>query len=90
MLPIECIPNRRNFLKGGLGVAVGLSTLILTPPAATASNNAWMVGPQPGFSPEIGTLTSMLDFTRRQVLANVKGLSQPDLDFLVDAKANTI
>ena len=32
----------------------------------------------------------MLDFTRRQVLANVKGLSQPDLDFLVDAKANTI
>src|ERR1700747_829591 len=90
MLPIECIPNRRNFLKGGLGVAVGLSTLILTPPAATASNNAWMVGPQPGFSPEIGTLTSMLDFTRRQVLANVKGLSQPDLDFLLDAKANTI
>ena len=63
MLPIECIPNRRSFLKGGLGVAVGLSTLILTPPAATASNNAWMVGPQPGFSPEIGTLTSMLDFT---------------------------
>jgi uncharacterized damage-inducible protein DinB len=32
----------------------------------------------------------MLDFTRRQVLANVKGLSQPDLDFLLDAKANTI
>jgi len=90
MLPFECIPNRRSFLKGGLGLAVGLSTLVLTPQAATASDNAWIVGPQPGFTPEIGTLTSMLDFTRRQVLANVKGLSQPDLDFLLDAKANTI
>jgi uncharacterized damage-inducible protein DinB len=90
MLPFECIPNRRSFLKGGLGLAVGLSTLILTPQAVTASDNAWIVGPQPGFTPEIGTLTSMLAFTRRQVLANVKGLSQPDLDFLLDAKANTI
>ena len=49
-----------------------------------------MVGPQPGFTPEIGTLTSMLAFTRMQVVHNVQGLSQQDLDFLIDAKANTI
>ena len=91
MLPSECMSNRRSFLKGSLGLAVGLSALTtLVPEAAFASNNAWIVGPQPGFTPEIGTLTSMLDFTRRQVLNNVKGLSQPDLDFLLDAKANTI
>jgi hypothetical protein len=90
MLPLECIPNRRSFLKGSLGLAVGLSSLILTPEVAIASDDAWIVGPQPGFTPEIGTLTTMLDFTRRQVLANVKGLSQADLDFLLDAKANTI
>lgn len=90
MLPFECIPNRRSFLKGSLGLAVGLSSLILTPEVAIASDDAWIVGPQPGFTPEIGTLTTMLDFTRRQVLANVKGLSQADLDFLLDAKANTI
>jgi hypothetical protein len=47
-------------------------------------------GPQPGFSTEVGTLTSMLAFTRDQVLYNVKGLSQQDLDFLLDGKANTI
>jgi hypothetical protein len=90
MLPSECVPNRRSFLKGSLGLAVGFSTLPLAREAAAASDNAWIVGPQPGFTPEIGTLTSMLDFTRRQVLDNVKGLSQPDLDFLLDAKANTI
>jgi len=84
------MPNRRSFLKGSLGLAVGFSTLPLARKAAAASDNAWIVGPQPGFTPEIGTLTSMLDFTRRQVLDNVKGLSQPDLDFLLDAKANTI
>ena len=90
MLPFECMPNRRRFLKSGVGFAVGLSSLTLAPKTSAASNNSWIVGPQPGFTPEIGTLTSMLDFTRRQVLNNVKGLSQADLDFLIDAKANTI
>jgi uncharacterized damage-inducible protein DinB len=90
MLPLECMPSRRNFLKSGLGFAVGLSTLALAPEPLAAAENQWIVGPQPGFTPEIGTLTTMLDFTRRQVLNNVKGLSQADLDFLLDAKANTI
>jgi Protein of unknown function (DUF664) len=89
MLPFECVPNRRTFLKSSLGLAVGFSTLSLSSEAAPA-DNAWIIGPQPGFTPEIGTLTSMLDFTRRQVLNNVKGLSQADLDFLLDDKANTI
>jgi hypothetical protein len=25
----ECVPNRRNFLKGGVGVALGFATLAL-------------------------------------------------------------
>ena len=90
MLPQECMPNRRSFLKTGIGFAVGLSTLTFAPESVAAAENQWIVGPQPGFTPEIGTLTTMLDFTRRQVLNNVKGLSQADLDFLLDAKANTI
>jgi uncharacterized damage-inducible protein DinB len=32
----------------------------------------------------------MLAFTRMQVVHNVKGMSQQDLDFLLDGKANTI
>jgi len=91
MLPVECMGSRRSFLKGGVGMAAGFSMLtILTPPPAAAAENAWIIGPQPGFTPEIGTLTSMLAFTRDQVVHNVKGMSQQDLDFLLDAKANTI
>jgi hypothetical protein len=82
----ECMPNRRNSLKGGVGVALGFATLAAVPVSAAATENAWVVGPQPGFTPEVGTLTSMLAFTREQVVDNVKGLSQQDLDFLLDAK----
>jgi uncharacterized damage-inducible protein DinB len=90
MFPVECVPGRRNFLKGGVGLALGFPALALLPGSAAATENAWIVGPQPGFTHEIGTLTSMLAFTREQVVHNVKGLSQQDLDFLLDAKANTI
>jgi hypothetical protein len=44
MLPFECVPNRRSFLKTSIGLAVGLSTLVFAPEAA-ASDNAWIVGP---------------------------------------------
>jgi hypothetical protein len=87
----ECVPNRRTFLKAGAVLATGLSGLALLPEPATAQNeDSWVIGPKPGFTPEIGTLTSMLAFTRMQVLHNVKGMSQADLDYLLDAKANTI
>jgi hypothetical protein len=95
-LPDVCRPHRRAFLKLGVGTAllastrgtIGLTTL--PPPAGAQDSDAWVIGPQPGFTPEIGTLVSMLAFTRGQVLHNVKGMSTADLDFLLDAKANTI
>jgi hypothetical protein len=91
MLPSEGLPNRRTFLKAGAVLATGLSGLAVFPePAAAQDDDSWVIGPKPGFSPEIGTLTSMLAFTRMQVLHNVKGMSQADLDYLLDAKANTI
>lgn len=90
MFPVDGFPNRRNFLKGSVGLAFSLSTLSAFATPAAAQSRAWIVGPQQGFTPEIGTLTSMLAFTRMQVVHNVQGLSQKDLDFLLDAKANTI
>jgi hypothetical protein len=91
MLPTDCVPNRRNFLKFGAVLVAGLPTLTALPETTAAQHNdAWLVGPQPGYSPEIGTLVSMLAFTRDQVLQNVKSMSVADLDFLLDAKANTI
>jgi Protein of unknown function (DUF664) len=91
MFPAECLPTRRTFLKAGAAIATTLSSFAISPePAAAQDDDSWVVGPKPGFTPEIGTLTSMLAFTRMQVEHNVKGLSQSDLDFLLDAKANTI
>lgn len=91
MLPHEGLPTRRNFVKIGAAIAVGVSGFSLSlQPAFAQEDQAWIIGPRGGYTPEIGTLVSMLAFTRMQVLSNVKGLSQSDLDFLLDAKANTI
>jgi hypothetical protein len=91
MLPRECLPSRRNFLKIGAAIAAGVSGISLSPqPAIAQEDDSWLIGPTKGYTPEIGTLVSMMAFTRMQVLHNVKGLSQPDLDFLLDGKANTI
>jgi len=76
MLAHECRPSRRNFLKIGAASPPAPPDF---PRAATAfaqDRESWMIGPQKGYTPEIGTLVSMLAFTRMQVLQNVKGLSQ--------------
>ena len=89
----DCWPSRRSFLKTTAAFAAGFSGVnLLGQPAAAAPSDEWetIVGPKKGFSPEIGTLTSMMAFMRSQVLRSVKGMSQQDLDFLLDAKANRI
>jgi len=91
MTSAECLPNRRNFLKFGAALATGASlSTFFSDRAVSQQSDAWVIGPKPGFTPEIGTLTSMMAFTRMQVLHSVEGMSQTDLDFLIDAKANTI
>ena len=92
MIPSDCLSNRRNFLKLGAALtagAVGLTSFAAGEVAAQ-DDTTWIIGPKPGFSPEIGTLVSMMAFTRMQVLHNTKGMSVADLDFLIDGKANTI
>ncbi len=91
----ECLPDRRGFLKFSVALAAGASTWGSLGAAAQAQTQSqgsspWIIGPKPGFTPEIGTLTSMMAFTRMQVLSAVKGLSVADLDFLLDSKANTV
>lgn len=91
----ERLPTRRNFLKFSAALAAGASgwspVSIASPtPAQVQESSPWVIGPKPGFTPEIGTLTSMMAFTRMQVMQAVKGLSVADLDFLLDNKANTI
>jgi hypothetical protein len=90
-LPYECVPNRRDFLKFSAAFAAGASALpLFSESIAAQGNDAWIIGPQPGYSPNVGTLVSMLAFTRMQVLHSVKGMSVADLDWLIDGKANSI
>jgi len=50
-----------------------------------------VLGPREGYTPLVGTLISMLTWMReRVVLRTVKGMSTPDLDYLLDGKANSI
>lgn len=91
MFTEECGPTRRGVLKTGLALAAGFSSSG-TPALAAGPEDTGVtiVGPKPGFSPEIGTLASMMAFMRRQVLRSVEKLGPQDLDFLLDAKANRI
>jgi len=88
--------SRRSFLKAsailgcGLGAA-GLSSPSITPAVVGGDNERLnIIGPRKGFSPQIGTLVSMLTWMRNQILEPVQGLSVKQLDYLHDSKANSI
>jgi len=88
--------NRRGFLKESAVFTAGFSTLLgasLMPEAAQASDsNLNILGPKPGYGPQVGTFVSMLTWMREAngVISATKGLTQADLDYLVDRNANTI
>src|SRR5690348_1593762 len=95
--PCDCWPSRRSFLRTTAALAAALPSVnLFTQPSAEAASpeepkeSDTIVGPKKGFTPEIGTLTSMMAFTRFQVLMSAKGLSTEQLDFLLDDKANRI
>jgi hypothetical protein len=83
--------SRRRFLKSSAVITKGLSGFALLPGVAWSSDeDINIIGPKAGDSPQIGTLVSMMTWVRAAVLRSVKVLSQKDLDFLLDSKANTI
>ncbi len=48
------------------------------------------IGPKEGFSPQVGTLITMLDNLSNRVERTVGRLDQRELDYLMDEKANSI
>jgi hypothetical protein len=88
--------NRRDFLKKSAAATGGLAGLAAMPYCSDLSGNGsaldsmHIIGPRNGFSPQVGTLVSMLEWMRQVVVNTVQGLAQKELDFLLDAKANTI
>jgi len=91
MFPAECAPNRRQFFMASAALAAGASGLpLLADLAVSEESDVNIIGPKKGYSPQIGTLVSMMAWMRMVVLMSVKGMSQKDLDFLLDDKANAI
>ena len=88
--------DRRSFLKASVAFTCGLgaalpATFHLAHAAANPEDEQPNVfGPRAGYSPQIGTLVSMLNWMRGPVLSSVRGLTVSQLDYLHDAKANTI
>tara|TARA_R110002051_G_scaffold56046_1_gene103817 strand:+ start:5054 stop:5707 length:654 start_codon:yes stop_codon:yes gene_type:complete len=87
--------NRRNFIKKSSLVALGTGSLLTLPQGMSANpltiqDDINVIGPKEGFSPQIGTLVSMMNWMRMVMLSPVKGMSVEDLDHMVDDKANTI
>ncbi len=88
------LPNRRVFLMGGAvaagmwGMGSGSFTAFGAEPKQDPE--LLVIGPRPGYSPEIGTMVSMLTYIQSAVMSPVKGLTQADLDHLFDANANSI
>jgi len=91
MFPAECVPTRRNFLMTAAAFGAGASGLTLVPQLALSEeSDVNIIGPKKGYSPQVGTLVSMMTWMRMVMLTSVKGMTQKDLDFLIDNNANSI
>jgi len=85
------ISGRRDFLKASATLTAAIAGCgLLAEPSHSEEAELFIVGPKKGYSPQIGTMVSMMAFMRWQVLSSVKGMSTKDLDFLLDDKANRI
>jgi len=85
------LATRRTFVfAGAAALTASYGTLPQGALAETATPN--MLGPLPGYSPQIGTFVSQLTWLRERngVLSATGPLKQTDLDYLFDKNANTI
>jgi uncharacterized damage-inducible protein DinB len=80
--------SRRTFLSSMAAATAGM----MMPEAVGAgpAEGINLLGPKPGYSPQVGTLVSMLTWMRPAVTRYVKDISQTNLDYLFDANANSI
>jgi uncharacterized damage-inducible protein DinB len=80
--------SRRTFLSSMAAATAGM----MMPEAVGAgpAEGINLLGPKPGYSPQVGTLVSMLTWMRPAVTRYVKDINQTNLDYLFDANANSI
>lgn len=86
------VADRRKFIKQAAALTAGITSFGFLPEVAQATSNTDIniLGPKPGYSPQVGTMVSMLTWIQSAVVDPVKGMSMDDLDHLFDARANSI
>ena len=83
--------NRRDFLKtAGLATGIAIFPNLESITHTNLEEGIHILGPRNGYSPQVGTLLSMLTWMRNVVVLNVKSMKQQELDYLHDSKSNTI
>ena len=88
-------PGRRSFIKTATALTTGLTGIAVFPQTGWAmdkipEDGIHIIGPKEGFSPQIGTLVSMMNWMRMVVLHSVNNMTKDELDYLHDPKSNTI
>jgi hypothetical protein len=86
--------SRRSFLRNTAFAALGTTVLGSLAKFASAEEpikeNLFVIGPVAGYSPQLGTLVSMLNYNRSTIINSVKKFTMAELDYLFDPHANTI
>jgi len=95
MISLNHPVDRRKFLRSTALLTSGTLGLTVLPavtadaeaPAEEMSN---IIGPIAGYAPQVGTLVSMMTWMRTVILFPVADLTVEQLDYIHDAKANSI
>ncbi|MDN5211865.1 DUF664 domain-containing protein [Fulvivirgaceae bacterium BMA12] len=87
--------DRRGFIKKSSHLALGTgglftSSSLIASGAAHGQDSPFFIGPVEGFTPQIGTLVSILNYMTLVVTGSINNMSTEDLDYLVEPGANTI
>ncbi|MEM1123228.1 MAG: hypothetical protein AAGJ18_22495, partial [Bacteroidota bacterium] len=87
--------KRRNFIKETSKITAAASSTFLFPHLVNATSTPIndslnFVGPKKGYTPQIGTLVSMMNWMRETILWPVRDMSIKELDYLIDNNANSI
>lgn len=87
--------QRRQFLKKSAALSTTITGMLVLPSPLFSQTPAGdpgptVLGPREGYSPQIGTLVSMMDFCRSAVTRLAQGMTVMQLDWLLDDKANSI
>ncbi len=88
--------NRRSFFSQGATLAIGTTGLVAAAQPTYAAqlrqttDNQNEIGPKKGYTPQVGTLVSMMNWMRDVVLSPVRGMSIKELDYIHDENSNSI